>query len=229
MMRGQKTLTASVKKRITEDWHSYFPELGVYSPMHLLKRHGPLLIGICLDQTSSGDIYRPTFHVDCLCKEFPVVTLTLATRLRTLRPGPDFIGVKEHEERVHDAAQRMNDQSLLPLQGSLHLAQVIDAYRKYLNTDLGQMHAPQLFQDMILLYIWSEATGKAQSLLNEVRGNDSGAKYENAGVEDETVPFRWEELIEEPRKLDRVVASQIANLGLNEIPTSELLTNRSDR
>ena len=90
------------------------------------------------------------------------------------------------------------------------------------------MHAPQLFQDMILLYIWGEATDKAQSLLNEVRGNDSGAKYENAGVEDETVPFRWEELIEEPRKLDRVVASQIANLGLNEIPTSELLTNRSD-
>lgn len=76
-----KKLTPAIKKRITNDWHRLFPALGVYKPMHLLNRVGPLLIGILLEVKSGNHNYIPTFHVHNLTRPFPVVALGLATTL----------------------------------------------------------------------------------------------------------------------------------------------------
>jgi len=35
-------LTAGTKKRITEDWRVFLPRMGIYKPMWLMKRNGPL-------------------------------------------------------------------------------------------------------------------------------------------------------------------------------------------
>jgi hypothetical protein len=40
-----QTLTPAWKTKITADWSAAFPGLGVYKPLHLLRRAGPLLMG----------------------------------------------------------------------------------------------------------------------------------------------------------------------------------------
>ena len=45
--------------------------------MRLLKRHGPLLVGVCLERSSSNDEYTPLFHVHNLLSPFPVISLGL--------------------------------------------------------------------------------------------------------------------------------------------------------
>ena len=93
-----KKLTPAVKRKITLDWHDCFPEMGIYKPLHLLRRVGPLLIGILLERDRTADRYLPTFYVHNLAKHFPVITLTLASPLRTEKTfAPDKIKVSEHE------------------------------------------------------------------------------------------------------------------------------------
>lgn len=56
-------LTQYLQDKITEDWARLLPGLGIYKPMRLLRRVGPMLTGICLDRDSGNEAYRPTFHV----------------------------------------------------------------------------------------------------------------------------------------------------------------------
>ena len=74
------TLTGSARNRITTDWQRCFPHLGVRKPMSLLKRNGPLLIGIYLDGTRSNDVYVPLFHVHALMWPSSDMALKLCQR-----------------------------------------------------------------------------------------------------------------------------------------------------
>jgi len=56
-MTMPKVLTKSAEKQITEDWQREILSLGVYEPRWLLRRVGPLLVGICLDRDSGGTSY----------------------------------------------------------------------------------------------------------------------------------------------------------------------------
>jgi hypothetical protein len=51
-------LTRAVEKRITEDWAREFTGMGVYKRRWLMRRVGPLLIGVSLDRDSHGDLYK---------------------------------------------------------------------------------------------------------------------------------------------------------------------------
>ena len=115
-----KKLTLTAKQQITEDWNRCFPEMGIYKPLHLLRRVGPVLIGILLERDSTKDRYLPTFHVHNLAKPFPVITLTLSEPLRTeITQAPDQIKVSQHESRFEEASERMDRQALLPLKGDV--------------------------------------------------------------------------------------------------------------
>ena len=81
-------LTKSLEKSIAEDWRQHLTGLAVYQPRHLLRRVGPLHVGVCLDRDSLGDKYKPCFHVHFLGKEFPTVSLTLCTPLDRWREAP---------------------------------------------------------------------------------------------------------------------------------------------
>ncbi len=157
-MTSSAFLTGPRERKITEDWQREIPSLGVYRPRWLLRRVGPLLVGICLDRDSSGDIYKPIFHVHCLGHPFPVVSLTLATQLRSKRSGgPSYVEVKWHEEKYLDAAARMVQQSLLPLEGDLRLDSVIDAYRRHMATPIGRRQLPMLYRDTVFLAVWRKS------------------------------------------------------------------------
>lgn len=55
-------------RRVTKDWAVAFPGFAVWRPLHLLRRIGPAVQGICLDRSTSGDGYLPTAHVHALTK-----------------------------------------------------------------------------------------------------------------------------------------------------------------
>jgi len=218
-----KTLTPAVEKQITEDWQREIPTLGVYEPRWLMRRAGPLLVGICLDRDSGGDRYKPTFHVHCLGREFPCVSLTLDTQLRSERSGgPDFIEVRWHEQKYRKAAARMVRQSLLPLEGDLRLGQVIDAYRRHMVTPLAKRQPVLLYRDMILLLAWAGDPAGATDLLAECLPLADTAGFQHVGgrtvFEAET-----RRLIAQPSLINETVAAQIVALGVGQLPVSELL------
>lgn len=163
-----KTLTASARRRITADWLDQFPELGEYKALHLLRRIGPLLQGIVLEQTSGNDAYRPTFHMHCLLRPSPVVTMSLAHRMQSDRSGaPDSIEVVHHESEHIEAAHRLARQAPLTLSGPLRLSDVLEAYRRFAGRPGTHFDANDLYEDMARICAWLGDEDKARQIVAE--------------------------------------------------------------
>jgi len=218
-----KLLNRSVEKQITEDWQREIPSLGIYAARRLLRRVGPLLVGICLERDSSGNKYKPMFHVHCLGAEAPTVFLTLFTQLRSDRSGgPDLVQVRFHEKKYKEAAARMARQSLLPLEGDLLLEQVIEAYQTYLSSPLGRAYPVSLYRDMIILSAWGDCQADALKLLAECLHAGDDTDLQNVGGR---AAFEAEcrKPIENPALIQQTVDSQIVALGVGNLPVSNLL------
>jgi len=218
-----KLLTKGTERQITEDWQQEIPNLGIYTARRLLKRVGPLLVGICLERDSSGNKYKPMFHVHCLGAEAPAVFLTLFTQLRSARSGgPDFIQVRFHEEKYKEAAARMVRQSLLPLDGDLSLDQVIKAYQTYLSSPLGRAYPVSLYRDIIILSAWGGRQAEAMKFLTECLQVGDDTDFQNMGGRS-AFEAECRKLIENPALIQQTVDSQIAALGVGNLPVSNLL------
>ena len=167
--RMAEKLTRSASARITKDWLAELPGLGEYKLRHLLRRVGPLLVGVSLDRDSSGDKYIPCSHVHFLGNtKLPVVSLTLCQQLRTTAGRPDVVLVRRHEEHFRDAAARLEAQSPLPFSGPLCLDEVLKAYRDHLETPIGSRQAAMLFSDLIMLQAGCGRSEDALRSLEEV-------------------------------------------------------------
>lgn len=114
--------------------------MGVYQPPWLMRRVGPLLVGVCLDRDSGGEKYKPFFHVHFLGKNwpYPEPTLTMNTQLLAKSGRPDYVEVRWHDEKYHDAAYRLKQQSSLPLDSPIAIDMVLKACHDYGSTPLGQ-------------------------------------------------------------------------------------------
>lgn len=216
-------LSTAVEKRITNDWASCFPDVCVYEPMHLLRRVGPLLIGVALERDSGNDCYLPTFHVHNLANGFGHITLTLAHPLRTNRThAPETIPVRWHEERYREAASRLSSQIPLPLSGDVTLKQVLGAYENYI--DEGR-YEDLLFEDMALICSWAGEEAEAELIVAEARlaiERWPVAVRQDLGNLDD-----WEYgLLQRVRDTDSVrttMQSEIVALQLGRIPARDLL------
>lgn len=124
----------ATSKRLTSDWADEFPGFDTWRPLRLLRRIGPVLQGITLDLSNSGDEYFPTSHVHALTREFPVVSLTLARRL--LRPSgqPERIRLSHHESEFRAAVSGLREQSVLPLEECPSLDEIIRIYHSFVVT-----------------------------------------------------------------------------------------------
>lgn len=245
-MTIQKTLTKSAEKRITEDWYREIPSLGIYKPRWLLRRIGPLLEGICLDRDSSGDKYKPIFHVHCLGRSDSSISLMLGTQLRSERSGgPDFVQVRWHEDKYKEAAGRMVRQALLPLEGDLSLRQLINVYRDYLATPMGKLQVVPLYFDIIILLAWARDPASAQDVLAECLKIESGPRdvavnrieagklvqkkihrlqepeFRHVGGR-EVFEEICQRLIENPTEIQQTVDTQISAFGVEHLPVSKL-------
>jgi hypothetical protein len=216
-------LSALVKKQITEDWNRSFPDLGVYKPLWLLRRVGPLVCGICLNRDSGNDAYCPTLHTHNLSKVSPVVTLTLADPLRTIRTGvPETIRAVFHQQRFDDAAERLRRQALIPLSGSVHLDDCLAAYREYMHRPIGR-YPLSLFEDLVTLFIWCGQRIQAEQ---ELRKYEKAIREWPENAQPESGVDAWIQQcgswIENPDEVRSCVSTQTQALGLNVLPFVEL-------
>ncbi|MDX2678471.1 hypothetical protein [Streptomyces soliscabiei] len=122
------TKSVATTRRVTSDWALTFSGFDVWRPMHLLRRIGPVVQGICLDRSTSGDEYTPTVHVHALTREFPVISLMLGQRLQRASGQPEGILFSRHESDFQEAARALSEQSKLPLDSPPSLESVVREY-----------------------------------------------------------------------------------------------------
>lgn len=210
-------------RKITEDWNNQFPELGVFKPMWLLRRTGPLVSGICLEKDSGNNAYRPTLHVHCLGKPSLTVSLTLASPLLTVKTGvADVIKAAFHQERFLEAAERLRKQASFPLAGSVCLDDCLKAYREYMHRPFGR-YPLELFEDIVILFLWCNKRTNAESALRdfaETVGNwPRNAQPDNGIAAWKSQCRNW---IDDPNQIRACVATEIQTLKLEAVPYSDL-------
>jgi hypothetical protein len=212
-------------KKITEDWHSVFPELGIHEPMHLLRRCGPLLVGICL-QRRSGEEYLPATHICCLARGSSFIYLGLRQELRTLRThAQDPIPIKWHDKKWREAAERLTHQSLLPLTGPLSLDQLIHAFKEYPKTDDAMSHEPDIYRDWLLTLAWAGREEDVQRVLAEAERDmatwpDRIFLYEEGGLSGWLRRVREE--TSDPDRLGRIVEEELVKLKAEHLPAVDV-------
>ena len=124
-----KKLTAATARTITAEWAERFPAFAVWRPLRLLRRLGPVVQGITLDRSTGGECYYPTAHLHALTRDFPVVALEVSHRLAGSSGVQEVVEVARHGEAFPAVAERLAEQSPLPLGRVPTLDEVVSAYR----------------------------------------------------------------------------------------------------
>lgn len=119
---------AATARRVTKDWAAAFPGFVVWRPLHLLRRIGPVVQGICLDRSTSGDGYLPTVHVHALTRQFPVISLTLGHRLERPVGQPETVLFTRHGGEFQNAVGVLRAQSRLSLDVPPSLEMIVKEY-----------------------------------------------------------------------------------------------------
>ena len=218
-------LTSSTKKQITNDWGGMFPDLGIYKPMWLLRRCGPLLTGICLDRGSSGDEYLPKAHIHCLANASDGINLSLCQSLSRARTGSDnWIRVKWHEKYWREAATRMIQQSLLPLSGPIDLEHIVTAFRRYRDDFPEGKYMKNVYRDWLLTLAWTGRRDEVHRLLAEAEQDMTA--WPAHIVERDGGMATWleemERITSKPQELRQVVTEQLVKNHADELPAVDI-------
>lgn len=74
--------TTKEKTATLDQWAAAFPDHTAWNGKFLLRRNGPLLSGICLDEMRDPKTYQPKFFYHNLICDWPVLTLGYGVSLR---------------------------------------------------------------------------------------------------------------------------------------------------
>lgn len=72
---------AARKKETLNMWGAHFPSHSLWKGQFLIRRNGPVISGLCLNETRDKDYYKPTFFIHNLLVPFPVISLSYAAPL----------------------------------------------------------------------------------------------------------------------------------------------------
>lgn len=152
-----KTDTATAR-RVTADWAKVFSGFDAWRPLHLLRRIGPVLQGITLDRSTSGDAYFPTAHIHALTRPFPVVSLTLGQRLASDSGMQESIRFARHAVDHIDASRRLAEQARLSLGAPPSVGDIVKELHAFTvaQYELGNPPALNEVEDSVLI---SSASG----------------------------------------------------------------------
>lgn len=213
-----KTFTAADKKTITTDWNAAFPSFGVYKPLHLLRRNGPLLTGILLERGRNNDGYEPIFHVHNLTRPFPTVSLSWPRRIPN-----EYVHIEWHAGKFPDLARKIGELAYLPLSGDLALSDIVGGGQSYLRTATNRydIHA---HSDLALLAGWC---GNQQEVTNALQQAEKIMKQWPPAVLNQIGGLdNWLESVRvlavDQAKLQATAREQIAVHKLEKIPAGEL-------
>jgi|CXWL01.1.fsa_nt_gi hypothetical protein len=227
MKLKQQKLSVPIKRKITERWISAFPDFAVYKPMWLMKRNGPVLIGICLERFSSNDEYRPITHVHNLSRPTGFATLSIAsqildpTRRREMR-----LTAESSEQDIEVAIAQVKSQSTIPLTRKVLLNDILSAYRQYVTNAISSDGYPVFeYEDIVRLLTWCCKLGKARKMVEDIEViTRDWDPFVFRHVESREVYLRTlYHIVINPSDSDKVIADEIENLDAKSLPDYGLL------
>ena len=223
MVPDEQSLTKQ-QNRITKDWKQELPRLGIHRPRHLLRRVGPLLVGVCLDRDSTNQRYIPTFHVHFLGNEVSSTSLTLGTSVLThAGRREEIIEVSAHNESYKDSVRRLVEQAPLSVEGPLSVPEVVAAYRKFSKTLQGQLELAYLYQDCIKLLSCYGLADEARSMLTEILGDTEGDLEFSHFKGRQSFIDKMGDAIDHPEKILATMEQQIVQHKVGKLPYEEFV------
>jgi hypothetical protein len=213
-----KKFTPALKKKITSDWHSAFPDFGIYKPLYLMRRAGPLLMGIYLQPGSGNEMYRPLFHVHDLARVTENITLSHMRRV-----GHEYVHMEWHESKYPRMVEAIKRLAYLPLSGPVTLAQVLAGLRSYQKSPYVP-YDENVYRDMALICGWAADHALLNDVLVEAEGAMKHWPPEALANVGGVAP--WLTVVraaaENRQALEATVAAQIAVLKVGKLPVVEL-------
>ncbi|MDO8329883.1 MAG: hypothetical protein Q7T36_05360 [Fluviicoccus sp.] len=215
------------KKKITHDWGNYFPSLEIWKPMWLVRRHGPILYGICLDIGGSPDVYVPKVFMHCLAEAFPAISLNGSAPVLSARGQPSQIKLKNHESEYDELAQKFRREFPPLMEPVLSLESVIEHFSKYTSGGYGIIvpfqHGPYL-----ACALSAAAVGRKDIALSILDKADSDMKnWPSRAFNIIGDKEKWLRdviaRIDDPESLLVEVSSEVAKHGLTSIKSYQLL------
>ena len=119
-------MSMAERRQVTADWAARFPRLSAWKPMWLVRRHGPLIHGLCLDDSRGCGFYIPQVFIHCLAEPAPAVALDGALPVRTRAGHPTRITLADHGARIVEVGGRLAHQCAALASGALSLADLAD-------------------------------------------------------------------------------------------------------
>lgn len=222
------------KKKVTSDWADQFPDFRVWKPARLLKRHGPLIVGICLDADRSNENYTPKVHFHTLCIPFPTIALGLVGELEQ-QGIPRRVPLKRHAEEFQRIASELRAKYVFLDKKEFEFNDLVDATLNYLGGKHGRIgstpfqHAP--FEGIIAIAAYMKQTDYAQSTLDDCFRKMSNWPAHGLNIIGSAEKWRakMQDLIDAPIDLQEVVNGQIVEHKLGGIPDYGLGWSSSPR
>lgn len=209
---------AKMKKIITKDWAEEFPGFKVWKPTRLIRRCGPILVGVCLDSGSSSDVYVPVAHVHNLCEPFPAITLSLEGRVLDSKGFSTNVKVEKHTETYLQFIKKIKEEYPYIDRFSMDFNELILATQKYLTGRINPyQHGP--YNDIVTIAAYLGQIDYAVEALNNFASIVS--EWPDRACNIIGSVEKWKsgllEFIENPHKLKQNVEQEIIKHKLAEI------------
>jgi len=162
------------KAKITKDWSRYLDGFEIWKPKHLLRCHGPLIMGVCLDSLRDPNAYKPVFHFHNLAYPSDVITLSLSGPLLS-RGVYQPVKIQTHSEKLPGIVSQLKKQYPLIESVGLSFNDYLRTISNYLSGKHGTVAAfrPNIYRDIVLLALYCGATDYANDsiifLYNDLR------------------------------------------------------------
>lgn len=209
------------REKFMSDWKSCVPAMRRERSMSLMKRNGPVLVGLYLKENRANTSYKVIPHVHSLIRPSDAVSLTLSYPLRNRRNTyHDDFTLKSHDREFPEACKRLHNQTLFPLTRDLSLAQIVGAYESFIDRNLGVSAPTFLYEDIISFFAWCGKLTEAKKRLGEyTKIMNDWEEWVFRQVGGKIAFFdRLVEIVEEPNKLEYICEQQIEIHKLKNIP-----------
>lgn len=134
------------KRKITNDWQKYCPELSELRMLDIDNRVGPLIIGFYLQVLGDGTIYTPLYKVENLYSHYNVLPSSLEIEGRTM-------DMQTHEIYSEEIAQQLIQEAYIPLQGEVTFEDIKNGYERYFkNPNKGTLVE---YEDYVYVSSWT--------------------------------------------------------------------------
>jgi hypothetical protein len=213
------TITPKELRIIVADWKEELSGLAVWKKSWLIRRVGPVAIGVCIDVLGGRWDYRPTAFGTKLY--IPTSHISFGTPQYWAPKGvQETIKPKFHDRHYRTAAAFLRDHAYVRLLGPVSLDHLVSGYERYLRDNQHREYAEIPWQ--IRLLAQCRAPEAADRLLSRVKRAFKPEDFHWAGGRDALVETLTQE-IADPTILDGALAQKVADLGFDTVPNEDLI------